>query len=136
MVIFIPAWISYVADITGILSFVLSLILLWRSEELRKTIIFQKQNYNRTHNSTKSKLMAHRDGLRDGDPLTPKTISDLRQLLHDCRISFGYILSVKDRHIIDRTLKELNKNKQKINRNTIIQNLDYLIPRFGKKEDS
>ena len=134
--ILIPSWISTVADITGIFSFVLSIVLLWRSETLRQTIIYQRLEYNRTHVATKANLMALCEALQEGDPLSQKTISKLRRLLYDCEFSFRHILYFKDHRLIKRLLKKINKAPNAIDVAEVIRDLDYLISRFDKKEDS
>lgn len=128
--------IAIIADFTGILSFVLSIILLIKSEALRKSIIYQRINYNKKHTSTRSKLMAFCETLQEDDPITLKYISEMRQELYQCLISYQLILSFRDRYTIRTIIKLLNGSKMNSNKPKICKRLDYLIARFDKKEDS
>ena len=57
-------FISQIADITGIASFVLSIVLLIRSESLRKSIIYQRIDYNKKRSNTRSKMMAFNEAFK------------------------------------------------------------------------
>lgn len=131
-----PDIIANVADVTGILSFLLSIMLLIKSEALRKSIIYQKIDYKAQHQNMRAKIMAFNESLQEGDLISLKQIGELRQILYQCLLSFQYVLSYKDKRILKSTLHLLNKNIDAIDKTRLSTNLDYLIARFHKKEAS
>ncbi len=129
-------FISQIADITGIASFVLSIVLLIRSESLRKSIIYQRIDYNKKRSNTRSKMMAFNEALSEDDSISFTQISEIRQELYQCLLSFQHIFSFKDRWTIRKIITLLNAPLTQSNRIKISKLLDYIIARFGKKEDS
>ncbi len=128
--------IAVIADFAGILSFILSIMLLIKSEALRKSIIYQRIDYNKKRTNTRSKLMAFNETLQEDASIAPKYISEMRQELYQCLISYQFVLSFRDRHIIRSIIKLLNTSKENRDKAKICKQLDYLIARFNKKEDS
>lgn len=126
---------SLIADITGILSFILSIILLIRSESLRNQILMQKIDYKKHHPKIRIRLMALLEAVREGDVILPKTISDLRQELYTYLNNYNHLLSARDKRIIRSTIKIFDKPFTPKSEKALIKNMDYLIARFSKKED-
>lgn len=132
-----PVLISQIADIVGILSFILSIVLLIKSEALRKSIIHQRMSYNKEHSRTRSKMMAFSDALQEDDSISPRLVSEMRQELFQCLLSYHHVLSFKDRRAIKVIIGLLSHSSvDSFDKTRICKQLDYLIARFYKKEDS
>lgn len=126
---------STIADVFGIISFLLTIVLLIRSESLRNQILIQKIDYKQQHPKIKIRLMALAESIREGDEILSKTKSELRQELFTYLNSFNHVLSRKDKRIINSTIKIFDKPFTPSSKNKLSKNLDYLIARFSKKED-
>jgi len=79
------------ADIAGIISFLLTVTLLIRSEALRKEIDAQKREFQNDQESIQIKLIALRENLWYGQPLSLKLISEIRTLLHSFSMNYSKV---------------------------------------------
>lgn len=125
---------STLADIFGILGFVLTFTLLVRSEKLRNEIVFQKINYRNQQPLIVKKLSHFSNLLVEKESLSLKAASDLRKELYECSLTFGHIFSFRDRKKINNTIKLLNSEYSEKTRKKLINNLNYLTARFSKQE--
>lgn len=125
---------STIADILGIVSFVLTIILLIRSESLRNEIVSQKMTYRNQQSSIVKQLANLRTALMGNDDLSLKTVSDIRKELLQFDINLRLLLSRRDRKIIQQTLNLLDEEFSAELRKKLIKNLDYLSARFTKQE--
>lgn len=125
---------STLADIIGILSFILTIILLICSERLRSEIVFQKIDYRNQQTKIVDRLTELRSCLQNSEPLSIKTISEIRLELYQCDISFQHILSSKDKKIVKQTINLLNEEFSEKLRKQLLSKLDYLCARFTKME--
>ena len=73
------------ADIAGIISFLI------RSEALRKEIDAQKREFQNDQESIQIKLIALRENLWYGQPLSLKLISEIRTLLHSFSMNYSKV---------------------------------------------
>ncbi len=122
------------ADIVGILSFILTIILLVRSERLRNEIVSQKIDYRNQQTKIVDRLTELRSCLQNNEPLSVKTISEIRLELYQCDISFQHILSSRDKKIVKQTINLLNEEFSEKLRKQLLSKLDYLCARFSKTE--
>lgn len=125
---------STLADIVGILSFILTIILLIHSEKLRNEIVSQKIDYRNQQTKIVDQLTELRSCLQNSEPLSIKTISEIRLELYQCDISFQHILSSKDKKIVKQTINLLNEEFSEKLRKQLLNKLDYLCARFTKTE--
>jgi len=125
---------STIADILGIVSFILTIILLIRSESLRNEIVSQKMTYRNQQSSIVKQLANLRTALMGNDDLSLKTVSDIRKELLQFDINLRLLLSRRDRKIIQQTLNLLDEEFSAELRKKLIKNLDYLSARFTKQE--
>jgi len=109
------------ADIVGILSFILTIILLVRSERLRNEIVSQKIDYRNQQTKIVDRLTELRSCLQNNEPLSVKTISGIRLELYQCDISFQHILSSRDKKIL-RKIKETTFKQARLFVRTLFQN--------------
>lgn len=125
---------STFADIVGILSFAITVILLIRSESLRNEIVSQKINYRNQQDEIVEQLKGFRTTLANSDPLSLKDVNDMQYALEQYKVNMQHILSYRDRKTINHTLKLFDKNFSDDLRKEILKNLTQLCARFTKKE--
>lgn len=125
---------STFADIVGILSFAITVILLIRSESLRNEIVSQKINYRNQQDEIVEQLKGFRTTLASGEPLSLKDVDDMRYALEQYKVNVLHILSYQDRKTIDHTLKLFDKDFSDSLRKKLLKNLTHLCARFTKKE--
>lgn len=123
-----------IADITGIASFVLTVVLLIRSETMRKEIAAQRNEYQRGQKSIKVNIIALRDNVLKDQMLDLKIISDIRTQLYSFEQKFGRLLTWNDKRHLNATLKILDFSLEAIDRRRLCKELDYFIARFERRE--
>ena len=122
------------ADIAGIISFLLTVTLLIRSEALRKEIDAQKREFQNDQESIQIKLIALRENLWYGQPLSLKLISEIRTLLHSFSMNYSRLRSRRDKRELSETLNMLENEPESINILRLCAKLDYFIARLERKE--
>ncbi len=125
---------STIADIAGILSFVITVILLIRSEKLRNEIVSQKITYRNKQDDIVKQLSDFRTALVNNAPLSLKDIDDMRLALEQYKINLGHVLSYQYRKTINQTLELLDKDFTDDLRKQLLKNLAHLSARFSKQE--
>lgn len=125
---------STIADIVGIISFILTIVLLIYSEALRKEIESQRQDYVKEQRIIKETLMALRANIVEDGLLNKKIISDIRTQLFTFQQKFKRLLSLKDKIHISKTLVLLRHSIDEINQEALCAELDYFVARFERKE--
>lgn len=125
---------STIADWVGIASFLLTIVLLFRSEAMRKEIESQRQDYIKEQRAVKGQLIALRSNIVDDDLLNRKVISDIRTQLFTFQHRFKRLLSHNDKKHITKTLALLDKDPNEINADKLCKELDYFVARFERKE--
>ena len=126
--------IAIVADVTGILSFVLMVVLLVRSEKLRSIIISQKQAYSSERKRIQLELATHRDGIIKDDMLNLLIISNLRTHLLSVEQKFNYLNTKEDKKHISAAISILDAPINKIDKRLLCKELDYILARFERSE--
>lgn len=125
---------STIADIVGIISFILTVALLIRSETLRKTITWQKADYQKEQKSIRNKLTALRSNVREDGLFDQRIISEIRTQLYALTQRYGNILTKQDKQHIDSALQMMDDITADVDRNALCKELDYLIARFERRE--
>lgn len=125
---------SFFADVTGILSFLLTLLLLIRSETLRKEVESQRTDYKKEQKAIKEKLIALRSNVIEDNILNQKIVSDIRAQLFAYQQKFKHLLNRKDKKHMKATIDLLEKDVDTINRSHLCKELDYFVARFERKE--
>lgn len=126
--------IPVIADWCGIISFVLTVTLLIRSESMRKEIESQRSDYIKEQKVIRGKLVALRSNVIDDQLLNPKIVSDIRTQLFGYQQKFKRLLSISDKRHMKITLKLLDSNIDGIDPLLLCKELDYFVARFERKE--
>jgi uncharacterized membrane protein YhiD involved in acid resistance len=126
---------SEIADITGIISFIITVILIFLSNDIRKEISRQRRDYQNEQESIKNILMALRENIWSDNLLDIKIKSQIRTQLYSFQQKFKKLLSKNDKQHIRVTLIILDKDVEDISRDILCKELDYFIARFDKKEN-
>lgn len=125
---------SNIADVLGILGFILTIVLLIRSEAIRKELDSQRSDYQKEKKNIRAQITAVRDNVRnDGLEINLKIISDVRTNLLSFGQKFERLLTHDDKRHMANTLKML-KLCENIDRTKLCAELDYFVARFDKKE--
>ena len=106
--------ISAIADWTGIISFILTIALLIRSESMRKEIESQRQDYINEQQDIKKRLTALRSNVIDDNLLNTKVVSDIRTQLFTYQQKFKRLLNYEDQKRLKNTLTLLNVEVDRI----------------------
>lgn len=125
---------SIAADIAGIISFLLTITLLIRSEALRKEIDAQKREYQNDQKSIRIKLIALRENLWYGQKLSLKLVSEIRSLLHSFDLNYNRLHTRRDKRELKETMSMLEDNPENVDALHLCAKLDYFIARFERKE--
>lgn len=126
--------IAVIADWCGIFGFALTVILLFRSEALRKEVESQKREYQEQKADIKIRMIALRDNLWSGQPLSLKLVSEIRTLLFLFDQKFGRLRTQEDKRQLRATHKILSGPIEAISINQLCRELDYFIARFEREE--
>ena len=126
--------ISAIADWTGIISFILTIALLIRSESMRKEIESQRQDYINEQQDIKKRLTALRSNVIDDNLLNTKVVSDIRTQLFTYQQKFKRLLNYEDQKRLKNTLTLLNVEVDRIDKHKLCIELDYFVARFERKE--
>lgn len=126
--------ISTIADWCGIISFVLTVTLLIRSESMRKEIESQQSDYIKEQKAIRKILIALRSNVIDDQLLNAKIVSDIRTQLFGYQQKFKRLLNRSDKRHMKITLKLLDASIDAIDRSLLCKELDYFVARFERKE--
>jgi len=125
---------SAIADIIGIVSFVLTVVLLIRSEALRKEVEGQRADYEREQKNIRATLINLQKNVIDDNVLDLKVVSDIRKQLFSFQQKFKRLFSKKDKKRLKKTLTLLHAEPDNINKLDLSEQLDYFVARFERKE--
>lgn len=125
---------STLADIAGIVSLILTVALLFKSEAMRKEIESQRSDYIKEQKAIKERLIGLRANVVDDNLLNMKVISDLRTQLFSYDQKFKRLLTREDKTHLKTTLSILNSEIEAIDRKALCTELDYFVARFERKE--
>ena len=126
--------IGIIADWTGIIGFIMTIVLLIRSESLRKEIESQRGDYVKEQKNIKQNLISLRANIVEDGLLNTKIISDIRTQLFTFRQKYERLLNWEDRKRLKATLKLLGERESVIDRRKLCEQLDYFVARFERKE--
>ncbi len=125
---------SEIADICGILGFIVTIALVFKSDALKKEIENQRSDYIKEQKSIRERLISLRANIVDDNLMNMKVISDLRTQLFSYEQRFKRLLNHKDKKKLKETLKLLNKDSEAIDKKALCAELDYFVARFERKE--
>lgn len=125
---------SIVADVCGIIGFLLTICLLIRSEALRKEINSQRSDYQREQKTIRNNISALRDNIRDDDLINLRIVSEVRTHLLSLKQKFKHLLTREDKKRLYATIEILSMGIDDINRLKLCAELDYFVARLDKKE--
>lgn len=125
---------STIADVAGIFSFFMSIVLFILSRSLFKNATEHRADYNRERLNIQSDLVALRDNIWQDNLDNIKIRSQLRQALYSYRNRYWFIAFPFRLYHIQRSLhyikRPINNNKKE----TLCNHIDYLIGNMDKKE--
>lgn len=125
---------SLIADICGIISCIISLVLWFKFDRIRYEISLQKEDYSEEQRNIYIQLSALRDNIIKDGIFGLRVKCELRTQLLSYLVKFKHILSLKDKLHIYQIIRCLNYETNKINVERLCFHLDYTIARFTKKE--
>lgn len=125
---------STVADIAGILSFCMSIVLFVISHSLLKDATDQRLDYNNERLNIQSDLMSLRDNIWKDNLDNLKIRSQLRQALYSYRNRYWFIAFPFRLFHIQRSLHYIKKPIKPCNKEKLCAHIDYLIGNMDKKE--
>lgn len=127
---------SIIADILGIISFIISFLTFVAAHTILKNVEFQRAEYESERKELQTSLMALRDNiLYDKQPLNLRYRSGIRTLLYTYRQKYLHISSPSCLYHLSRAIKlcdEMNPSSR--DREQLCKSLDFLIARFNKTE--
>ena len=126
---------SFIADICGIISFVVSVALWFKFDRIKVEIEKQRLNYTKEQNAILYKLNQINDYIADKS-INQDVVNALGIELEKFLIKFPHLLSLKDKIYVKSALRLLNKKLADSNKKSISKKLRYLIARFHKDETS
>lgn len=122
------------ADIAGIISFLLTVTLLIRSEALRREIDAQKRSYQKDQESIRIRMIALRENLWCGQKISLKLISEIRTLLYAFDQNYSRLRTRRDKQELPETLNLLKQQPDSIDIFQLCAKLDYFIARLERQE--
>ena len=123
---------SVIADIVGILSFLISIILWIKFDRIANKINQQKSDYIENREIIKSNLLAIRENLLYDGLKDLKIRSKLRTELYSFNFTLNYIIGFKANLKKIKLLKMMKSDL--FDSEEACECIDYLIARFDKKE--
>lgn len=124
---------SSIADIVGILSFIVSIILWIKFDRINSEIKRQKVDYIESQEHIKNNLLAIRDNLFLDGLKDLKIRSKLRTELYTFNFNLNYIIGFNANLKKKKLLKIIKNDSFDIEE--VCECIDYLIARFEKKEE-
>lgn len=125
---------STIADIAGILSFFMSIILFILSRSLFKNATEQRKEYNSKRLEIQSELISLRDNIWEDNLDNLKIRSKLRQALYSYRNRYWFIAFPFRLYHIQRSLHYIKKTIPSNKKENLCKHIDYLIGNMDKKE--
>lgn len=125
---------SYIADIAGILSFCMSIILFLLSRSIFKNATEHRLEYNEERLNIQSDLISLRDNIWKDNLDNMEIRSRLRQALYSYRNRYWFIAFPFRLYHIQRSLHYIKKPLQSSNKEKLCNHIDYLIGNMDKKE--
>lgn len=125
---------SNIADIFGILSFIMSIVLFIITNSIFKNVQSQKNEYIKEQFSLKTNLQALRQNIWDDSLDSIEIRSKLRTELFTYRQNYWKILSPICHYRIHKSLRYIKTDIKPKNREALCVNIDYLVGRFSRKE--
>lgn len=125
---------STIADIAGILSFFMSIVLFILSHSLFKNAAEQRREYNDKRLEIQSDLIGLRDNIWEDQLDNIKIRSQLRQALYSYRNQYWFIAFPFRLFHIQRSLRFINGSIKEEDKETLCKHIDYLIGNMDKKE--
>ncbi len=130
----VAGWRGTIADWCGIVGFILTIVLLIRSESMRKEIESQRADYRKEQKVIRQTLIALRSNVIDDKIINQKVISDIRTQLFAYQQKFKRLFNRADKKHMKATLKILDTPLEQIRRSALCKELDYFVARFERKE--
>ena len=127
------AMLGTIADILGIVSFILTIVLLIYSEALRGEIEAQSEAYRDEQYNVRNQLIALRKNIWEDNLLNRRMISQIRTSLYTFRQKYRRVLKWEDKWRIWQTLRMLDQPPSAVDHNMLCKELDYFIAMFERR---
>lgn len=124
---------STIADITGILSFCISIVLFVLSHSLWKNSTEQRRDYNANRLEIQSDLMSLRDNIWRDQLDNMEIRSKLRQALYSYRNRYWFIAFPFRLFHIQQSLHFINGPIKEEDKEALCKHIDYLIGNMDKR---
>lgn len=125
---------SVFADIAGIISLFFTVALLIHSKALRKEIGRQKREYQKDQKELAIKMIALRENLWAGQPLSLRLISEVRTMLYSFEQKFGRLRRMIDKIHFRRAFRLLEQTEENVDVRALCREMDYFIARMERQE--
>ena len=125
---------SFIADIAGIISCLISFILFVLSHSLLRNSTEQRIDYNRERINIQSDLISLRDNIWEDKLDNIKIRSKLRQALYSYRNRYWFIAFPFRLYHIQCSLHYIKKSIPDDKKEKLCNHIDYLIGNMDKKE--
>ena len=125
---------SIIADTVGIASFIVSVVIWFKFDRIKKDLLFQRKQYGKEQSEIKVKLMALRQNIYDDNLLSIHIISQVRTEILRFKKLYDLIITFEDKKMVRKTMHTLNTKT--IAPAKLCKYLDYFIARLDKKEAS
>lgn len=125
---------STIADVAGILSFCMSIVLFVLSHSLLKNATEQKVDYNNERLNIQSDLISLRDNIWEDNLDTLEIRSKLRQALYSYRNRYWFIAFPFRLYHIQISLHYIKQPIPNNKKEKLCNHIDYLIGNMDRKE--
>lgn len=125
---------SNIADVLGILSFMMSIVLFVITNSIFRNVKFQRSEYAKEHLTLQTNLEALRQNIWDDSLDDIEIRSKLRTELFTYRQNYWKILSPVCHYRIYKSLFFIKTEIKPEDRESLCLNIDYLVARFSRKE--
>ena len=124
--------IGHIADVLGIAGFALTVVLLIKSEAIRKELEAQNKTYKRERQHIEGNFIGLLSAIREENLFNDETIDKIRIEINKLELRFSRLLSRQDRKHIKETHAILDNIKEPDSRDALCKELAYFIARMEK----
>lgn len=127
----------FFVSISGILGFILSIYVTYKSHSISKTLnhITAAQNYNKYKAKFAARFKGYKDSILKDDLKTRQIVHAILEDIYKFEMQYEILLSLKDLSKLFFIKIYLKKNFDKVDFNKVCSYLDFLIGRCYKEED-
>ncbi len=127
----------FFVSISGILGFILSIYVTYKSSSISKTLnhITAAQNYNKYKTKFAARFKGYKDSILKDDLKTRQIVHAILEDIYKFEMQYEILLSLKDLSKLFFIKLYLKKNFDKVDFDKVCAYLDFLIGRCYKEEE-